>query len=56
MTVTNAQTPICMEQKQSPNSQRNLEKKEKSFMLPNFRLYQKPIVVKTVWYYHKTDM
>lgn len=47
-----ANPKICMEQQKTPNSQCNLEKKNKveGIILSNSKLYYKVIVNKTVWY------
>ena len=44
---------IFMETQKTPNSQSSLEGKKRSWGLPDFRLYYRATVIKTIWYWHK---
>ena len=46
---------ICVESEKTLNSQGNIKKKTRAGdrTMPDFRLYYKVVVTKTVWYWHR---
>ena len=56
-TTTTKNFTIHMETQKTPNSQSSLEKKNgaEGIILPDFRLYYKATVIKTVWKKKKKD-
>ena len=44
---------ICVESEKTPNSQGILKKRAGDITMPDFRLYYKAVINKTVWYGYK---
>ena len=46
---------MCVEPQMTPSSQRNLEKEQGcgGITILDFKIHYKPVVIKTLWYWHK---